>query len=251
MPESSSSQDVIEREREFHNQRFASETRQPQQKFYRTLTNCFDYYHLRIREYAAKADVLEYGCAKGEETLKLAPLARSVVGIDISDVAVAAGQQQAAASAIANVKFFAMNAEAMDFADGSFDLVFGSGIIHHLDSARAFAEISRVLRPGGHAVFAEPLGHNPLINWYRRRTPDARTADEHPLRRADFKIAKRYFGDLHVAFFGLLSIAVSPLLKTPMGRPALRIAILLDRLLLRVPLLRWQAWYAVLVCTKG
>src|SRR3546814_1101008 len=80
-----------------------------------------------------------------------------------------------------------MNAEAMTFPDDSFDLVFGSGIIHHLDIDRAFGEIARVLRPGGRAVFIEPLGLNPAIELYRRFTPSARTPDEHPLLRRDFR----------------------------------------------------------------
>src|SRR3546814_13720576 len=74
-----------------------------------------------------------------------------------------------------------MNAEAMDFPDDSFDLVFGSGIIHHLDIDRAFAEIARVLRPGGRAVFVEPPGLNPAIEIYRRLTPGAPPPAAHPL----------------------------------------------------------------------
>jgi hypothetical protein len=35
--------------------------------------------------------------------------------------------------------------------------------------------------PAGWALFSEPLGHNPLVNWYRNRTPEQRTEDEHPL----------------------------------------------------------------------
>lgn len=47
------------------------------------------------------------------------------------------------------------DAEALPFADQSFDLVFGHAILHHLpDLERAFAEFQRVLRPDGRILFA-------------------------------------------------------------------------------------------------
>ena len=47
------------------------------------------------------------------------------------------------------------DAESLPFADDSFDLVFGHAVLHHLpDLPRAFAELYRVLRPGGRMVFA-------------------------------------------------------------------------------------------------
>jgi ubiquinone/menaquinone biosynthesis C-methylase UbiE len=46
-------------------------------------------------------------------------------------------------------------AESLPFADASFDLVLGHAVLHHLpDLDRAFKEFHRVLRPGGHIVFA-------------------------------------------------------------------------------------------------
>jgi hypothetical protein len=54
------------------------------------------------------------------------------------------------------------------------------------DLSLACSEIARVLRPGGPAIFVEPLGHNPLINAYRKRTPALRTVDEHPPTKARF-----------------------------------------------------------------
>jgi SAM-dependent methyltransferase len=47
------------------------------------------------------------------------------------------------------------DAESLPFADASFDLVFGHAVLHHLpDLPRAFAELHRVLRPGGRLLFA-------------------------------------------------------------------------------------------------
>jgi ubiquinone/menaquinone biosynthesis C-methylase UbiE len=47
------------------------------------------------------------------------------------------------------------DAESLPFPDGSFDLVLGHAVLHHLpDLDRAFAEFHRVLRPGGCIAFA-------------------------------------------------------------------------------------------------
>ena len=47
------------------------------------------------------------------------------------------------------------DAEALPFADQSFDLVLGHAVLHHLPNLRrAFAEFHRVLRPGGRIAFA-------------------------------------------------------------------------------------------------
>jgi SAM-dependent methyltransferase len=46
------------------------------------------------------------------------------------------------------------DAELLPFPDGSFDLVFGHAILHHIpDLGQAFAEFNRVLRPGGTVAF--------------------------------------------------------------------------------------------------
>ena len=57
------------------------------------------------------------------------------------------------------------DAEALPFADESFDLVFGHAVLHHLpDLDRAFASSDRVLRPGGTLVFAgEPSRYGDRI----------------------------------------------------------------------------------------
>ncbi|HEV7753747.1 MAG TPA: class I SAM-dependent methyltransferase [Baekduia sp.] len=52
------------------------------------------------------------------------------------------------------------DAEALPFPDGSFDLVLGHAVLHHLpDLDQAWREILRVLRPGGVAVFAGEPSH--------------------------------------------------------------------------------------------
>ena len=63
------------------------------------------------------------------------------------------------------------DAESLPFADGSFDLVLGHAVLHHLpDLTKAFAEFHRVLAPGGRIVFAgEPSRFGDRIaSWPKR-----------------------------------------------------------------------------------
>ncbi len=90
-------------------------------------------------------------------------------------------------------KFHVMDAHSMDFRPESYDVVFGGGVLHHLDLDIALLEIRRVLKPDGKFVFWEPLGINPVSKIIRKLTPHFRTADEQPFRFREFAIAKKHF----------------------------------------------------------
>lgn len=236
----------IERERDFHNQRFADDSGREvrTRRFYDAISYGFAEYRQRVTEASRGRCVLEYGCGTEILAFDLAHTARQVTGIDISDVAIRQAQHIANQRGLPNVKFVLDNAEDMRLADGSVDVVAGSGIIHHLDIPKAMQELRRVLRDGGVAVFAEPLGHNPFVNWYRNRTPELRTPDEHPLLARDLRQMASSFSSAKVTYFGL----VAPLLglvsrNIRPERPLTRLVWWLDRALCRVPLLNRYAWF--------
>jgi SAM-dependent methyltransferase len=145
------------------------------------------------------------------------------------------------------VAFEVMDAESLQFSEDTFDLVCGSGVLRHLDLSRAYAEIARVLRRDGLAVFIEPLGHNPVINAYRRRTPALRTVDEHPLLLHDLEQAGEHFAEVQLEFFHLASLAAIPFRGLPGFRRLLTALDALDRGLFNIaPPLRRHAWMVVL-----
>ena len=67
------------------------------------------------------------------------------------------------------------DAELLPFADRSFDLVFGHAVLHHIpDLERAFAELHRVLRPGGALAFCgEPSRHGDRLAALPKRAGQA------------------------------------------------------------------------------
>jgi SAM-dependent methyltransferase len=242
-------------EREFHNQRYGGEVdpRGALGKWYAAVDSAFRQQIELIRRAPADAKILEYGCADGRLSLleqQVAQRFTKFCGIDISDRAIERARETAASLGLQGRRFEVMDAEAMTFPDREFDLVYGRGILHHLDLNRCFGEIARVLRPGGTAVFVEPMGHNPALNWYRSRTPELRTPDEHPLLMADFRLAKRFFSQIDLTFVGLSTLLAVPLLKTQVGRPAMTLCETVDRYLLRVPGLQRNAWFVLMQLTR-
>ncbi len=202
--------DRIQKERRFHNQRLRGPAERAADKYYSITRASMDRYLTALSRDARGKRVLEYGCGPGSYAFHLARRGARVTGIDISEVAIRRAKEKAAREVPGDVTFRVMNAEALEFADDSFDVICGKAILHHLDLGRCYSELARTLKPDGRACFIEPMGHNPLINMYRRLTPGLRTEDEHPLVMPDLALARRYFGLVETEFFHLSSILAVP-----------------------------------------
>jgi SAM-dependent methyltransferase len=242
----------LEREKKYHDQYFKSGDREQTQKFYTVFGASTDCYEKYLSAHCRGKTVLEYGCGEGKWSYAywLAERGADVYGIDISGVAIAIARGTAMERGL-DINFRVMNGEAMDFPDHTFDLICGSAILHHLDLNKAYAELARTLKPHGSAVFSEPLGHNPLINLYRQRTPQLRTADEHPLKMRDLKLARKYFGKVEMKSFYLLSLVGVPLRRT-FFYPAVRSFLnACDRALFAViPFFRRYAWISIITLSQ-
>src|SRR4029079_12838437 len=253
-------EDRYTREREAHNKIFAEHTRASAERFYRIIHESRALYEGLIRSRSKGGSALEYGCGMGSHAHFMATNgAERVVGIDISDVAIqkahvapreAVLEKARVASrkeGIENVEYRRMNAEFLEFDDHSFDLICGTAILHHLDLARAYSELARVLKPGGLGVFMEPLGHNPLINMYRRMTPNLRTVDEHPLMMRDIKDAKTFFRRVTPQHFVLQSLAAVRFHGRKSFRKVLHTLEASDALMFRcLPFTKRYSWQGIL-----
>ncbi len=145
-----------------------------------------------------------------------------------------------------NVTFDVGDASCLAYADRSFDVVFASSVIHHLDVATLAREIARVTKTGGVAIFLEPLGHNPLIRLYRSWTPAARTTDERPLRASDLALLKREWQSATVSYYDLFTLAAVPLRRIRSFSRLVAVAASLDAGFFRMPLAWRLAWFALI-----
>jgi SAM-dependent methyltransferase len=232
-----------QREREFHDKIHTDESRSPLSRFYTVTDSSADAYHSAVVENCRGKRVLEIGCGRTVFAIDLAERGATVTAIDISEVAVRRSHHEAGARP--GLTYEVMDAEHLAFPDDSFDVVCGRSVIHHLDLERAFAELRRVMKPDGRAIFLEPLGHNPVLNAYRRMTPAHHSADEHPLKTVDLDLVRRNFASVDVAYFHLASLAAIPLYGTGFFRRTLRVLERVDKAVLRTPLSRF-AWIVVI-----
>lgn len=192
--------------------------------------------------------LLDYCCGRGGSSIKAASYGAEVTGIDISEKSIQTSQQRAIKAGVdSKTSFLTMDAENLEFEDNTFDLIICSGVLHHLDVARAFPELSRVLKPSGEITCIEALGYNPLINWYRKRTPQMRTAWEadHILTLEEVDLAKQHFGTVKVKYFHLASLAAVPFRNLPIFDSVLLLLEGVDSILLSIPIIQKQAWQMI------
>ncbi len=96
--------------------------------------------------------VLEIGCGLGTDGVQFAKAGADYTGVDLTDAAIGLARTRFELSGLRG-ELRVSDAENLDFADQSFDLVYSHGVLHHTpDIARAISEIHRVLKPGGRAI---------------------------------------------------------------------------------------------------
>lgn len=222
-------------ERQFFDQAYGDRHEQTLNGFYQ-LSGAVAVFRNLILADCAGLRALEYGCGTGGHAFDLASRGANVTGIDISEVAVRLARQRAGAAP--NLTFEVADAENLPFEAGTFDLVCGTSILHHLRTEVAVREIQRVLRPSGRAIFYEPVGYNPAANFYRWMTPQLHTPDEHPLVRRDFGLIREHFPGTRLHFYDLLSVGAIPFLQKRWGVGLLRFLERVDGAIVRLPPLR-------------
>ena len=116
--------------------------------------------------------VLDLGSGAGTDSLVAAQMvgaSGSVTGIDMTPEMLAAARAAAAEMGAGNVEFVEGEAERLPFGDGSFDVVISNGVIDLIpDKDAVFAELHRVLVPGGRLQLADVTIQHPVSEEGRR-----------------------------------------------------------------------------------
>jgi 2-polyprenyl-3-methyl-5-hydroxy-6-metoxy-1,4-benzoquinol methylase len=159
--------------------------------------------------------LLDYGAGDGWNAICFAKAKAEVWAIDISQKGVDLIKKKAKAngvgdSVIAEVR----NCYCTGFPDCQFDVIYGGGVLHHLDDDAAAAEIGRILHPQGVAVFFEPIRETRIMDiikamvlFVARRKPSEVTENETPLTSARIGQLRAHFKVVNFRYFEVLSSA--------------------------------------------
>jgi len=237
------------REKNFHNELQSKKKGRFENIFYKALYNIHEDFVDFLKDNAKNSEILDYGCGVGlfvEKVINFNP--KKIIGIDISEVSINKARERIK-ELKSNANFYVDNCEKTKFEDNSFDIVYGSGILHHLKIDECLDEIYRILKPNGDLLFIEPLGTNPIINFYRRLTPKSRSVDEHPFVNKDFEYIKKKFIKIKIKYYGFLTLLFFPFYKSPADSRIFRLLSNFDQFLFKFKIFQLFAW-SVLISAK-
>jgi SAM-dependent methyltransferase len=119
------------------------------------------------------ATVLDLGCGAGTDLLIAAQMAGptgTAIGVDMTPAMLERARRSAERMGLANVEVHEGLIESLPVADGSIDVVTSNGVIDLVpDKDAVFAEIDRVLRPGGRLQLADVVIHEEVSEDARKR----------------------------------------------------------------------------------
>jgi SAM-dependent methyltransferase len=172
-----------------------------------------------------------------------------VVASDIAEQALAEGRRREPAGSL---QFAAADAERLAFADGAFDRVLcGLGLMFFPDVPRALAEMRRVLKPGGLAVFSVwgEEARAPLVSCalqcIRRILPPPKAERLSPFRFGEPRSCcggrwKRRASPKSMSM--CMSSAAPSTRRRPTGRPSATWPAARRRACRACPRRRWRGW---------
>ena len=197
--------------------------------------------------------VVDFGCGSGANSVLLANRGAHVWGVDISaDLILLARRRMQINGRADGARFVVCSGYELPFADASIDIVFGIAILHHLELMRASQEIARILRPGGRAIFQEPVRNSALIRFLRGlipyRQPDL-SPFERPLTDDELRDFARPFASVRVRAFCLPHVAIGE--RLPVVKKRTDLLYRSDRAIVRrIPALEYYAGIRVMEIRK-
>lgn len=203
--------ETSKREKEFHDKRYRKN------KGHRGLvTKSYIAYKFAVERHQFLTDVkesrvLEIGCSLGISKAKFFKHKNcSYTGINISENCINKNKDLAKKENL-DVEYITDDGNTLSSLKGrKFDLIFMTGVLHHLEYDIALPTLRSLLDENGKLIMLEPMATNPLINLFRALTPKIRTVDEHPLNFSDFDYIKQFFPSSIFELHSISSVIMIP-----------------------------------------
>ena len=245
--------EINKREKDFHNKLHSSEElkRKSQVKFYKALYGLYSDFLNILKNETKTKDVLDFGCGTGNFTEKVINFnPKKIVAVDISEEAIKKAKNNPSLNR-KNIEYRVENCEDLNLNSDSIDVAYGSGILHHLNLNKSLSELKRILKKDGKIIFIEPMATNPIINLYRKLTPNARTSDEHPFRSSDIGLIKSLFVNVEVKYYGFLTLVFFLFYKKPEKSNLFKILKKMDEIILNSRYFKFLAWSVLIKAKKS
>lgn len=147
--------------------------------------------------------LLEVGCGVGTDLVRFARGGAMVTGVDLAEQSIDLARRNFELNGQA-ADLRLMNAEALDFEDNIFDVVYGHGVIQYTgDAEKLVSECARVVRPGGTGIF---MVYN-RISWLNALSKVMKVSLEHE----DAPVLKRFsIGEFRKLLSPFSSVRIVP-----------------------------------------
>lgn len=200
---------IVQREKEFHNQlaRSININELLVREAFESPTAIENRFVLRSIGDPKGKKILDLGCGAGETSVYFALQGADVYACDVAEDFLAVAGRLAKKFDVF-IKLSAASSSALPYTNGSFDYVFGNGVLHHVELSSTGNEIYRVLKSSGKAFFVEPLPYNPVIHAYRAVATKVRSVDERPLSFKQLKDFGSVFSSFQHQEFWLSSLLI-------------------------------------------
>ena len=129
--------------------------------------------------------LLEIGCGIGTDLVRFARGGARVTGVDLAPTAIDLARKNFLLHGVTAEELRVANGEALPYPDGSFDVVYGHGVVQYTaDAPQLIRECHRVLKPGGTAIF---MVYN-RVSWLNALSKVMKV----PLEHEDAPVLKKY-----------------------------------------------------------
>lgn len=129
--------------------------------------------------------LLEVGCGIGTDLVRFARGGATVTGVDLSETGIALARKNLDLHGLTSGGLRVANGERLPFADASFDVVYGHGVLQYTaDAAQLVRECHRVLHADGEAIF---MVYN-RVSWLNALS----TVMKVPLEHEDAPVLNKY-----------------------------------------------------------
>jgi ubiquinone/menaquinone biosynthesis C-methylase UbiE len=202
-----------------------------------------------IRKYGAGQDVFEAGCGTGLLLQQAAGVARSAVGLDLSRGMLGPARGR-------GLKVVQGSLTAVPLPDRSFDLVYSMKVLAHVPPIReAVAELTRLVRPGGHLLleFYNPYSFRALAKRLGGPGKIAEgTNESHVFTRYDTVAQAREYLPPGVELVGVRGVrVVTPVSSVYRFEPLGRLFSRVEHAVCDLPLARQLGGFLILIARRS